>query len=93
MTLILKWGYGWESFKRVFWTLGPSIITLNSCRPVFLEDGIILHGKYKGTLSMAIGEDAEDHIVPYAFAIIKGENRESWLRFLNNVYKTLDFTK
>ncbi|XP_039137915.1 uncharacterized protein LOC120275413 isoform X2 [Dioscorea cayenensis subsp. rotundata] len=88
-----EWGPGWERLKRVFWSFGPSIIGFNSCHPVLSVDGTFLHGKYKGTLLMATGEDAEDHIFPYAFAIDEGENRESWLWFLHNVYKTLDPTR
>ena len=48
-----------------------------------------MHGKYKGTLLTAKGENVEDYIFPYAFSIVEDENKGSSLWFLNNVYKIL----
>ena len=41
---------------------------------------------------MATGENAEGHIFLYEFVIVENDNRESWLWFINNVYRTLDPT-
>jgi transposase-like protein len=49
---------------------------------VFSIDGTFLTGKYEGTLLIAIGIDADDHLLPKAFALVKKENRASWSWFL-----------
>ena len=38
---------------------------------------------------MATGEDSEDHIFSYAFAIVEAKNRESWLSLSKNVHEAL----
>jgi hypothetical protein len=46
-------------------------------RHVISVDGTFLTKKYKGTLMVAIGITAENHLLPHAFALVKGENNES----------------
>ena len=53
------------------------------CRPVLCVDGTFLTGMYKGQLLTCIGVDANDKIVPIAFAFVESENAESWLWFLS----------
>jgi len=42
-------------------------------------DGTFLTGKYKGQILTAIGVDANQQILPLAFAFVENENKESWL--------------
>jgi hypothetical protein len=48
-------------------------------------DGTFLMGKYKGKILTAIGVDANQHILPLAFAFVESENRENWLWFLRHL--------
>jgi hypothetical protein len=48
------------------------------CRPVISVDGTFLTGKYKGTLIVDVGMTTENQLVPLAFALVEGENNESW---------------
>jgi hypothetical protein len=44
---------------------------------VFSIDGTFLIGKYQGTLLIAIGCDANNMLVPLAFALVEKENNDS----------------
>jgi hypothetical protein len=55
------------------------------CRPIVSVDATFLIGKYKGTLMVAIGMTAENQLLPLAFALVEGENNESWSWFLRLV--------
>ena len=57
-------------FQCVFWSFKPSIEGFEHCCPVLSIDGTYLHGKYKGTLMIAMGCDGNNHWFPLAFAII-----------------------
>ena len=41
-----------------------------------------LYGKYKGKLLIAMGYDGNNQLFPLAFAIIEGDNIDSWGWFL-----------
>ena len=47
------------------------------CRPVISVDGTFLTGPYMGTLLVAIGNDANNRLVPLAFALVEAENNDS----------------
>lgn len=70
-------------FGRAFWSFGPSIQAFKHCRPVMAVDGTFLTGKYRGTLLVAIASDANDHLVPLAFALVERENNDTWSWFFN----------
>ncbi|KAK4480405.1 hypothetical protein RD792_013477 [Penstemon davidsonii] len=74
-----------DKFRRVFWAFGPCIHAFTHCRPVVSIDGTFLHGMYKGVLLIAMGCDANDSILPLAFAIVKNESFKTWNWFLNLV--------
>jgi hypothetical protein len=57
------------------------------CRPIVSVDAIFLIGKYKGTLMVVVGMTAENQLLPLAFALIEGENNESWSWFLRLIRK------
>jgi hypothetical protein len=46
-------------------------------------DGTFLTGKYKGTLLVAIAADANNQLLPIAYGLAEGENKDSWLWFLS----------
>ena len=48
-------------------------------------DGTFLTGKYKGQILTAIGMDADNRLLPVAFAFVEGESTDSWYWFLERV--------
>jgi hypothetical protein len=64
--------------KRVFWSFPQCVAGFTHYRPVFIIDDTFLNGKYKGTLMIALGMTAENQLLPLAFALVEGENNESW---------------
>ncbi|XP_057733939.1 uncharacterized protein LOC130949154 [Arachis stenosperma] len=72
-------------FHRLFWTFPPCIEAFRHCKPLVSIDGTHLYGKYGGTLLLAIAQDGNSNILPVAFALVEGENAESWSFFLSNL--------
>ncbi|KAK1278983.1 hypothetical protein QJS04_geneDACA020177 [Acorus gramineus] len=75
-----------RQFERVFWAFGPALEAFKHCRPLVCIDGTHLYGKYKGNLLIATACDAENGLLPIAFAIVESENRSSWTFFLWNLF-------
>jgi hypothetical protein len=57
------------------------------CRPIISVDATFLTGKYKATLMVVVGMIAKNQLLPLAFALVEGENIESWSWFLCHVRK------
>ncbi|XP_015971512.1 uncharacterized protein LOC107494992 [Arachis duranensis] len=72
-------------FHRMFWTFPPCIEAFRHCKPLVSIDGTHLYGKYGGTLLVAIAQDENFNILPVAFALVEGENAESWSFFLSHL--------
>ncbi|XP_015954649.1 uncharacterized protein LOC107479010 [Arachis duranensis] len=72
-------------FHRLFWTFPPCIEAFCHCKPLVSIDGTHLYGKYGGTLLIAIAQDGNSNILPVAFALVEGENAESWTFFLSHL--------
>ncbi|XP_057758259.1 uncharacterized protein LOC130978852 [Arachis stenosperma] len=72
-------------FHRLFWTFPPCIQAFRHCKPLMSIDGTHLYGKYGGTLLVAIAQDGNSNILPVAFALVEGENAESWSFFLSHL--------
>ncbi|XP_025634180.1 uncharacterized protein [Arachis hypogaea] len=72
-------------FHRLFWTFSPCIEPFRHCKPLVSIDGTHLYGKYGGTLLLAIAQDGNSNILPIAFALVEGENAETWSFFLSNL--------
>ncbi|RYR26813.1 hypothetical protein Ahy_B02g061115 isoform F [Arachis hypogaea] len=72
-------------FHRLFWTFPPCIEAFRHCKPLVSIDGTHLYGKYEGTLLIAIAQDGNSNILPVAFALVEGENAESWTFFLSHL--------
>ncbi|XP_015941095.1 uncharacterized protein LOC107466616 [Arachis duranensis] len=72
-------------FHRLFWTFPPCIEAFRHCKPLVSIDGTHLYGKYGGTLLIVIAQDGNSNILPVAFALVEGENAESWTFFLSHL--------
>ncbi|XP_057740100.1 uncharacterized protein LOC130957248 [Arachis stenosperma] len=72
-------------FHRLLWTFPPCIEAFCHCKPLVSIDGTHLYGKYGGTLLVAIAQDGNSNILPVAFALVEGENAESWSFFLSHL--------
>jgi transposase-like protein len=77
-----EWKDGRQIFFRAFWCFPQCVEAFRHCRPVLSIDGTFLLGKYMGTLLVAISCDADNTLVPLAFALVKRENKDSWVWFL-----------
>ncbi|KAE8711218.1 hypothetical protein F3Y22_tig00110300pilonHSYRG00045 [Hibiscus syriacus] len=72
-------------FYRVFWTYPQCINAVKYCKPIVQIDGTFLYGKYKQVLLLAVVQDGNRNILPVAFALVQGEDTESWAFFLKNL--------
>ena len=70
-----KWKDGRQIFFHAF-CFPQCIVSFRHCHPMFSIDGTFLLGKYIGTLLIAISYDADNALVPLAFALVgEGEQR------------------
>ncbi|XP_031396836.1 uncharacterized protein LOC116207857 [Punica granatum] len=67
---------GFEGLKQGF---------LNGCRPVISLDGCFLKTHLGGQLLSAIGRDGNNQMFPIAWAVVEGENEDSWRWFLHRL--------
>jgi hypothetical protein len=65
----------------------PPRLGFAHCRPIISVDGTFLTENYKGTLMVTIGMTVENHLLSLAFALVEGENNESWSWFLGHMRK------
>ncbi|XP_015945596.1 uncharacterized protein LOC107470700 [Arachis duranensis] len=72
-------------FHHLFWTFLPCVEAFQHCKPLVSVDGTHLYGKYGGILLIAIAQDDNFNIIPIAFALVEGENAESWSFFLSHL--------
>jgi hypothetical protein len=61
-------------FEALFVSLGSTISMLRTLRPFYALDGTHTRSRYNLTLLIAVGINAEDRILPLAFALVPGEN-------------------
>lgn len=75
------------SFEAVFIVFGPINLGIQTLRPFYAFDGTHTRSRYDLTLLGAVGVDAEDHVLPLAFALVPIENEKWWSwfyeRFMN----------
>ena len=67
----------------MFWCYQQGVDSFQFYRPVILVDGTFRSGKYRDVLTMAVAVDPENQLVSMAFALTKGETKESWNWFMN----------
>ncbi|XP_015947756.1 uncharacterized protein LOC107472741 [Arachis duranensis] len=77
-------------FHRLFWTFSPCFKAFRHCKPLVSIDGTHLYGKYVKTLLVAIAQDGNSNILHVAFALVEGENAESWHNGIKATLEALD---
>ncbi|XP_017405608.1 uncharacterized protein LOC108319095 [Vigna angularis] len=74
-----------EQYKRIY-DYANELLTRNPGStvkvPIIGLDGAFLKGKYSGELLTAVGRDANDQMLPLAYAIVEVENKDTWKWFL-----------
>ncbi|XP_050285509.1 uncharacterized protein LOC126725035 [Quercus robur] len=73
---------GTTLLRYVYWAFAPCIAAFQYCRPMISIDGTHLYGKYKGVLMIAMTTDANQKVLPIAFAVVDKESGASWGWFL-----------
>ncbi|KAL0320242.1 UNVERIFIED_CONTAM: hypothetical protein Sradi_5285700 [Sesamum radiatum] len=62
-----------------------------ACRKVIGLDGCFLKGPQGGQLLTAVGIDANNNIFSIAYAVLKNENKDSWVWFLTLLEEDISF--
>ncbi|CAN1134946.1 hypothetical protein LINPERHAP2_LOCUS8579 [Linum perenne] len=78
-------------FKRIY--IGFSCLKkgyLMGCRKLFALDGCFLKGEVKGMILTAVGKDGNNQMFPIAWAVVEGENRDSWGWFITILQEELN---
>jgi hypothetical protein len=64
------------------------VVGFAHCRVIIVAvDDTFLTRKYKGTLMVAVGITLKNHLLSLTFALVEGENNDSWSWFLTLVRK------
>ncbi|XP_076932750.1 uncharacterized protein LOC143598412 [Bidens hawaiensis] len=80
-----------ESFFRLFMCFdGLKKGFLASCRKVLCLDGCFLKTFLGGILLAAVGRDANNQMYLVAWAVVEGENNDSWEWFMDELRKCLE---
>ena len=66
----------------VFWAFALCIAAFRYYRPVINIDGTHLYGKYRGVLMITMATDANQKVLPLAFAVVDKESGPSCGWFL-----------
>lgn len=61
-----------------------------TCRPIIGLDGTFLKVATKGILLTAVGHDGNNQIYPIAWAVVQGENSDTWLWFIKRLKHDLN---
>lgn len=69
-------------FHRAAWAFGACIAAIPFLRPVISIDACFMSGRYQGRLLMACMYDAENQLLPLAFAIVEKESADNWGFFM-----------
>uniref|UniRef100_K3ZCW5 Uncharacterized protein n=1 Tax=Setaria italica TaxID=4555 RepID=K3ZCW5_SETIT len=72
------WKDARQIFERAFWCFPQCVEAFRHYRPVFSIDGTFFISKYRGTLLIAISCDANNMLVPLAFAVVDVGPSTSW---------------
>ncbi|KAL0355548.1 UNVERIFIED_CONTAM: hypothetical protein Sradi_4001700 [Sesamum radiatum] len=80
---------GTKMLNYVFWAFRPCIEGFRYCRNLISIDGTHLYTKYKHKLLVVVTLDANQQILPIAFALVDEESLASWRWFLEMLVKHL----
>ncbi|KAL0358510.1 UNVERIFIED_CONTAM: hypothetical protein Sangu_0700400 [Sesamum angustifolium] len=78
-----------KMLNYVFWAFRPCIEGFRYCRNLISIDGTHLYTKYKHKLLIAVTLDANQQVLPLAFALVDEESLESWRWFMDIIPKHL----
>ncbi|CAN1130547.1 hypothetical protein LINPERHAP2_LOCUS5884 [Linum perenne] len=84
-------GQEYVLFRRIY--IGFSCLKkgyLMGCRKLFALDGCFLKGEVKGMILTAVGKDGNNQMFPIAWAVVEGENRDSWGWFITILQEELN---
>jgi hypothetical protein len=76
-------------FEALFIMIGSIRTTFQSLRPFYALDGTHTRSRYNLTLLIAVAIDAEDHILPVAFALVPIENEKWWKWFCYHFFQAI----
>ena len=71
-----------SQFHRIFICPAEAQLFFQQCRNFIALDGTFCKAHYIQTLLLAVSIDANGHIVLLAWAVVEGENSDSWTWFL-----------
>ncbi|XP_075486500.1 uncharacterized protein LOC142526123 [Primulina tabacum] len=74
-----------KTLNYVFWAFRPCVDGFRHCRKIISVDATHLYIKYKHKMLIGVTLDANNQVLPLAFAIVDEETTYSWKLFLENV--------
>jgi MULE transposase domain len=77
-------------FEAIFVMLGSIRSRIHYLRPFYALDGTHTRSEYNLTLLIAVGIDAEDRILPFAWALVPSENETWWTWFCEHLFEAFD---
>ncbi|KAK9997676.1 hypothetical protein SO802_022362 [Lithocarpus litseifolius] len=77
--------------RYVFWAFAPCIEGFKHCKLVISIVGTHLYGQYRGLLLIAMATDANNKVLPLAFAVVDKESGPSWSWFLTCLRNSLEY--
>ncbi|XP_052724052.1 uncharacterized protein LOC128193901 [Vigna angularis] len=80
---------GYPIFLRFYACFKGCKDNFDSCRPIIGLDGAFLKGRHRGELLTAVARDANDQMMPLAYAIVEVENNETWTWFMELLIEDL----
>jgi hypothetical protein len=81
-------------FKAAFFSPAPCRHAFDSIREIVFLDGTHTFGRYKMILLIAVGIDANGHVIPLAYSLVPVEDEYWWIWFLQQLALALeDLTK
>ncbi|XP_010233243.1 uncharacterized protein LOC104583173 [Brachypodium distachyon] len=69
-------------FGLAFWAFEQCIRGFQHYRPVISVNGTFLTGQFKGTMLVAIANDANSRLFPLAFDLVSAESNDNWAWFI-----------
>jgi MULE transposase domain len=79
-----------DRFEALFVMLGSIRSRIDCLRPFYALDGTHTRSQYNLTLLIAVGIDAEDRILPFAWALVPCENKIWWTWFCEHLFEAFD---
>ncbi|XP_075507458.1 uncharacterized protein LOC142544283 [Primulina tabacum] len=74
-----------KTLNYVFWAFRPCVDEFRHCQKIISFEGTHLYTKYKQKMFIGVTLDANNQVLPLAFAIVGEETSDSWKWFLENL--------